>query len=196
MPNPKKKSAVADLPRVNAATVIQFRKSPAGDLSPRVQRVVDAARHARKAVTLQDLFKSLKLETKTAWQDTVFIVRQLAKQGALQLKPATDAIKMAAAARPGGDGDGAVIKPVRPASGFYVTTKGLAVAFSNDAVLGRLKRVVGGKADPRLTKALLSSGLIQREKREALRVDHNEMILTGVLDRMRQVLGGRSAEMA
>jgi hypothetical protein len=184
-----KKNNVVELPRVTADTIIQFRKSPAGDLSPRFQRVVDAARKTRKAVTLQALFDSLKLETKTAFQDTAWIVRQLAREGALQLKPAADAaIKMAT----GGNGNGhaAAIQPVRPATGFYVTAKGLAVAFSNDAVLGRLKRVVAGKADPRLTKALMRGGLIQREKREAIRVDHNEMILTGTLDRMRQVLGG------
>jgi hypothetical protein len=184
----KTKSNVVELPRVNADTVVTFRHAPKGDLSPRFQRVVDASKRARKGLTLQALFKSLGLETKTAWQDTVWIVRQLAREGAVQLKPAADIIRNAAGAPM------PEVKPIRVAGiGYFVTAKGIAVAFSNDAVLGRLRRVLTGKADPRMTKALLGAGLIAKDKREAIRVDHNEMVLGGVIERMRQVLGGREA---
>jgi hypothetical protein len=183
------KKQTQELPRVNAGTVIEFRRTPKEDLSPRFQRVVAAAKKARKGATLQDLFANLGLSTKTAWQDTAWIVRQLAKEGALQLKPAADVIRQAAGAPM------PEVKPVRVAGvGYYVTAKGIATAFSNDAVLGRLRRVLTGKADPRMTKALLGAGLIAKDKREAIRVDHNEMILGGVVERMRQVLGaGREA---
>jgi hypothetical protein len=182
-----KKTTAVELPRVNAGTLITFRRAPKEDVTPRIQRVVDAAKKSRKGATLQDIFKSLKLDTKTAFQDTVWIVRTLAKEGALQLKPAADVIRQAA---------GMPEPKVAPVSiggpGYYVTAKGIAVAFSNEQTLGRLRRVLMGKADPRVTQALVRSGLLAKDKRAAVRVDHNEMIMSGVLDRMKQIIGGQA----
>jgi hypothetical protein len=199
------KKTIVDLPpAVNADTLVTFRHSPEGDLPPRFQRVVDAAKRARKRVALYDLFKSLKLEKKSAWQDVVFIARQLAKDGILALEggpteaPAARVQRVAAEQRresepPPTDGE---VRPVKPAVPFYVTSKGIASAFGSEAVMGRLRRALMGRTDPRMVKSLVRSGLLAKDKRAAIRVDHNELLMSGALDRMRQIIGGNEPQAA
>jgi len=197
------KKTIVDLPpAVNADTLVTFRHSPEGDLSPRFQRVVDAAKRARKRVALYDLFKSLKLEKKSAWQDVVFIARQLAKDGVLALEggpteaPAARVQRVAAERREAEPATEGEVQPIKPAVPFYVTSKGIASAFGSDAVMGRLRRALMGRTDPRMVKSLVRSGLLAKDKRAAIRVDHNELLMSGALDRMRQIIGGNEPQAA
>lgn len=81
-------------------------------------------------------------------------------------------------------------------SKYYVTSRGLAAAFTDPAILNTLTDLLHGEndIDP---QSLLAQGLIAAERRDQPHVSHNLLIVSGAVGRLRAVLnGGMSAPTA
>lgn len=72
---------------------------------------------------------------------------------------------------------------------YFVTNAGLAAAFGDRRVLETLTNVLHGDAPKPLVQDLLRQGLIDEEHRDRpAQIDHNLLLLSGALDRLRDVL--------
>jgi hypothetical protein len=84
---------------------------------------------------------------------------------------------------------------------FFVTNEGISAALGSGEILGNLKSVLLSQAAPRVIGQLKKRGFIAPEKRKnPLRVEHNALVLDGVIDRIRTIAapqrtnGGKPAE--
>jgi hypothetical protein len=71
---------------------------------------------------------------------------------------------------------------------YFVTARGLSEAFTNERVLENLTRILKEQAPRPVVQTYLSQGLIDIDRRPAPQVDHNALILSGALDRLRAVV--------
>ena len=73
-------------------------------------------------------------------------------------------------------------------SEYYVTAEGLAAAIVNPEIHRTLRGILTGKAHPQTVKAIERRKLIAKEQRQGARTDHNTLITTGALDRIREIM--------
>jgi len=71
---------------------------------------------------------------------------------------------------------------------YFVTSEGLAQAFHAPDLETLLDRVLRGDAPKATVRELLARNLIGVERRSTAQVDHNLLLLGGVLTRMRELL--------
>lgn len=71
---------------------------------------------------------------------------------------------------------------------FYVTSDGLAAGLSNPDVLKTLQGALEGRAHPMTVKSFKKRGYLAEDKREGPRADHNLLVLSGAVERIREVL--------
>jgi hypothetical protein len=71
---------------------------------------------------------------------------------------------------------------------YYVTNDGLAAALANTEVLKTMQGILAGRAHAQTIKSFNRKGWIESDKRHQLRADHNTLILSGAVERIREVL--------
>lgn len=71
---------------------------------------------------------------------------------------------------------------------YFVTSDGLAAGLSNPEVLKTLQGILHGDAHPMTAKSFLRRGFIAEDKRDGPRADHNLLVLSGAVERIREVL--------
>lgn len=71
---------------------------------------------------------------------------------------------------------------------FYVTNEGLAAGLADPEILQTLRGILLDHAHPMTIKAFMKRGLVAQDKRTGTRADHNTLILTGAVERVREVL--------
>lgn len=71
---------------------------------------------------------------------------------------------------------------------YYVTNEGLAAALANPDVSLTLQGVLHGRAHPMTVRSLHKRGLIAPDKRGGARTDHNALVSSGAVERVREVL--------
>jgi DNA-binding transcriptional ArsR family regulator len=75
---------------------------------------------------------------------------------------------------------------------YFVTARGLSEAFTNERVLENITRILQEQAPKPVVQTYLSQGLIDIDRRPTRQVDHNAIILSGVMDRLRAVVRAES----
>lgn len=71
---------------------------------------------------------------------------------------------------------------------YYVTNSGLAAALGNPDVAETMRGVVLGTAHPQTTRSFHKRGFVEVDRRGATRTDHNTLIISGAVERVRSVL--------
>lgn len=71
---------------------------------------------------------------------------------------------------------------------YYVTTEGLKAGLVNSELLLTLKGILLERAHPQTVKAFERRGLIAKDQRDGERADHNLLILSGAVDRIRHIV--------
>lgn len=77
-----------------------------------------------------------------------------------------------------------------PRPEYFVTSAGLAAALASPNILATMKGVLIGKAHPMTVRSLHKRGYIEKDQRQGGRADHNTIILSGTVERVREVLVG------
>lgn len=77
---------------------------------------------------------------------------------------------------------------------YFVTPRGLADAFNNPEVLNALRAVLTGHATMQAIQQYLADGLIGEDRRGQARIDHNILILSGAIERLRSVAPGNGSQ--
>ena len=71
---------------------------------------------------------------------------------------------------------------------YYVTDAGLRAAVVNEQVLETLKAIIAGQPKPASIARMTRQQFIAPNKRHDERVDHNMIIVSGAIDRLRRVV--------
>lgn len=71
---------------------------------------------------------------------------------------------------------------------YYVTTDGLAAALSSPDILSTMRGILQGRAHPMTIKSFVKRNYIAKDMRAGTRADHNTLILSGAVERVREVL--------
>lgn len=72
---------------------------------------------------------------------------------------------------------------------YFVTAEGLRAAFLHDRVLKDITAILEGRARGPLVEDYRTKGLIDEDRRPPRQVDHNALIVSGAVTRIRDLLG-------
>jgi hypothetical protein len=71
---------------------------------------------------------------------------------------------------------------------YFVTADGLRAALLNDRVLHDFTRILTGEAPATLVARYRRQGLVDEDRRPSPQVDHNALVLSGTVERIRELL--------